>query len=769
MPDEGQRAPRPGRSSNARRVSWALLALVALAAVLFRPLVSVTAPRPPGQRIVLWHSQRDAEKAVLEQLIRTFNEEHRGVVYVEPLVVPDASFKDKVLRTVPRGGGPDVFIRPHNELGELMKERVVRPLSKDALPFDDSAYVPGLIEGVSFGEDLYGVPLTYKALLLFYNTRLLPDGPPASVEGLARRKGELPEGTYPLAYDATLFFFHAPFFLASGGRVLSGPQEKFALFDGPAVGSFRLPNEMKRAGTIPPEPTYNEMIRLFEAQAAAAIIVGPWYTPSGSIAEQGSWDVAPLPTFRGRPMGSFVTVESAFVSTSTTRPSEAEELARFLGSERAQSMRFERLSLPPVDRASYDGDRALESRGSPLAAKLATAARSSLEHGEVTPSSVRMGAVWRPADDVLKASVAGRDVDLALDDARYSLDRVQVGPPSPKSPSVLGIVLAALLVFGMVSIVRQVRTDISAPDAARARLVGSWGRAALGYLAPGVVATAVLVLTPVVVAAGMSLFEYDAGKFVFVGFDNFRSILLPPSDRAFEARSFYFALGVTVVWTLLNVVLHVCIGVFLAILIRPAWVRFRTGYRLLLVLPWAIPNYITALMWKGMFNAQVGAINALLEPFGFEGYAWFDNFYTAFFANLVTNTWLGFPFMMIVTLGALTSLPKEIEEASILDGATRLQRLVHIVLPHIRPALVPSIILGSVWTFNMFNVVYLVSGGDPGSQTDILVSEAYRWAFERGQRYGYAAAYSVLIFAFLVLYGRFTRRITQSRTAEGDA
>jgi arabinogalactan oligomer/maltooligosaccharide transport system permease protein len=166
-------------------------------------------------------------------------------------------------------------------------------------------------------------------------------------------------------------------------------------------------------------------------------------------------------------------------------------------------------------------------------------------------------------------------------------------------------------------------------------------------------------------------------------------------------------------------------------------------------------------MWKGMFNAQVGAINALLEPFGFEGYAWFNSFGTAFFANLVTNTWLGFPFMMVVTLGALTSLPKEVEEASMLDGASRWQRLVHVILPHIRPALVPSIILGSVWTFNMFNVVYLVSGGEPGSQTDILVSEAYRWAFERGQRFGYAAAYSVLIFAFLVLYGRLTRRVAR--------
>jgi len=102
-----------------------------------------------------------------------------------------------------------------------------------------------------------------------------------------------------------------------------------------------------------------------------------------------------------------------------------------------------------------------------------------------------------------------------------------------------------------------------------------------------------------------------------------------------------------------------------------------------------------------------------------------------------------------VTLGALSRIPKELEEAASLDGAGRLQRLRHVVLPLLGPALVPAIALGAVWTFNMFNIVFLVSGGEPDGATDILVSQAYRWAFTRGHRYGYAAAYAVLIFAIL--------------------
>src|SRR5262249_31933937 len=115
-----------------------------------------------------------------------------------------------------------------------------------------------------------------------------------------------------------------------------------------------------------------------------------------------------------------------------------------------------------------------------------------------------------------------------------------------------------------------------------------------------------------------------------------------------------------------------------------------------------------------------------------------------------TNVWLGFPFMMVITLGALTSIPKEVLEAAEVDGATRWQRFRHVTFPLLMPNMLPAIVLGAVWTFNMFNVVFLVSGGEPDGTTDILVSEAYRWAFTRNSQYGYAAAYAVIIL-FLLL------------------
>ena len=124
---------------------------------------------------------------------------------------------------------------------------------------------------------------------------------------------------------------------------------------------------------------------------------------------------------------------------------------------------------------------------------------------------------------------------------------------------------------------------------------------------------------------------------------------------------------------------------------------------------------------------------------------------------MATNVWLGFPFMMVVVLGALTSIPKDVLEAAEVDGATRWQRFWRVTVPLLRPTMLPAVVLGSIWTFNMFNVVFLVSGGEPDGTTEILVSEAYRWAFTRQAQYGYASAYAVLIFILLATTTRWLR------------
>jgi arabinogalactan oligomer/maltooligosaccharide transport system permease protein len=117
----------------------------------------------------------------------------------------------------------------------------------------------------------------------------------------------------------------------------------------------------------------------------------------------------------------------------------------------------------------------------------------------------------------------------------------------------------------------------------------------------------------------------------------------------------------------------------------------------------------------------------------------------------------------VVTLGALAAIPKEVLEAAEVDGATPWQRFWRVTMPLLRPTLAPAVVLGAVWTFNMFNVVFLVSGGEPDGTTEILVSEAYRWAFTRQAQYGYASAYAVLIFILLATTTRLLRAQSEER------
>jgi ABC-type sugar transport system permease subunit len=283
-------------------------------------------------------------------------------------------------------------------------------------------------------------------------------------------------------------------------------------------------------------------------------------------------------------------------------------------------------------------------------------------------------------------------------------------------------------------------------------------RVALGFLAPTVIAMAVLVAVPFVIGLVIGFYDHHHGTWSFVGFDNFAEILSGGGHALSDPLNFWFVLGVTVLWTFCNVVLHVLIGVGLALLLSRHWVRGKGWWRMLLIIPWAIPNYITALIWKGMFAPSYGAINSLLEALGLDGVSWVSSWATAFSANVITNTWLGFPFMMVVAIGIIQSIPRDLYEAAEVDGASGWQRFVHITLPHLRPAMAPAIALGSIWTFNNFNVVFLVSAGEPGGSTNILVTDAYRWAFERGERYGMAAAYATIIFLILLLWTVFGAR-----------
>ncbi|HUI65741.1 MAG TPA: sugar ABC transporter permease [Bacteroidota bacterium] len=242
-----------------------------------------------------------------------------------------------------------------------------------------------------------------------------------------------------------------------------------------------------------------------------------------------------------------------------------------------------------------------------------------------------------------------------------------------------------------------------------------------------------------------------------VGFDQYARVF---SERSQLGGGLPMVFLKTIIWTAVNLFFHVTIGVALALILNQKEIRGKAVFRAILILPWAVPQLIVALTWRGMFNYQYGAINLILSQwFGLPGVQWLKQPLEAFMAVIITNVWLGFPFMMVIALGALQSIPRELYEAADIDGAGWLHKLRTITIPLIRPVMIPAITLGTIWTFNNLNIVWLVSNaGEPSDETHLLVSFVYKAAFNF-YRYGYGAALSLIIFFILLAFSlTFMRR-----------
>ncbi len=708
---------------------------MAFAALLVWSSLAIAEP------LKIWHTYRGAEEAALTALVDRWNAENEPKV--ESLALPYDAYASKLTSAIPRGNGPDVFIAAHERGGDWVRSGLLHSPEIDYTP-----YHPVTVDAVTVEGARYGVPLAFKSVVLFYNPEKIAT-PPATTDELvamAEANTDRERQEYGLAYEATNFYHHGAWLYGFGGGVFDANGDIDIDSDANAASIAFVYDLLENRKVIPEEATSVLVSQLFNDGKAAFVINGPWFI--GDLKEDTPYAMAPLPVVSstGLPAKPFLTVEAAFVSSQSPRKAEAVRFAQFLASPESAVLRAAEASQPVATLAAYDDPKVRENRDLAMF-------RRQLDASVPMPNDPRMSSIWEPANVALRQVFRGAATPgVALHAAKTRIAIFTRPAPPSQSPTPT-IVVVGLLLFAL-SVLVFVKTR-NRNIIARARK----NYPAYVYLAPAMLAMLVLVVTPFLVGSAISLFAHRGGEFTFVGLQNFVAILTSADFGITDPLSFWFTLAVTVLWTTSNVALHLTFGLSLALLLRDEFLRFRGIYRVLLIIPWAVPNYITALIWKGMFHKQFGAINGILGWFGVEPVSWFSQFSTAFAANLATNVWLGFPFMMVVTLGALQAIPRDLEEAAEVDGATKWQRFRHVTLPLLRPALVPAIVLGTVWTFNMFNIIYLVSGGEPDGATEILISEAYKWAFTRQEQYGYAAAYAVLIFFVLLFYSAFTGQL----------
>jgi len=335
----------------------------------------------------------------------------------------------------------------------------------------------------------------------------------------------------------------------------------------------------------------------------------------------------------------------------------------------------------------------------------------------------------------------------------------------------------------------------TAAAALPARSRGSRARRGAGpylYLVPAFAVMAIITFYPLIFQVWMSFHDFGQINFrvrnpvpaEFIGLENY--IRIAQSKLAIPNFEFIRLVLFNLWWAFSNVVVHVVIGVLVAVVLNTKGVRFRGIYRALFILPVVIPQIIVATVWRNMFDPDSGAINYGLQAAGglfglsADNPAFHLNWLRqpndpiswlplplAYFAMITANTWLGWPLNSVVATGALQSIPGELYEAAEMDGASPWQKFRNVTIPFLRPAMLPYAIYGFVITFNLFFLPFFMTQGEPFGRTEILVTQAYRLAYER-RLFGVAAAFSVYLFFLLLVVTLITNRMAKATKSYAD-
>ncbi len=277
------------------------------------------------------------------------------------------------------------------------------------------------------------------------------------------------------------------------------------------------------------------------------------------------------------------------------------------------------------------------------------------------------------------------------------------------------------------------------------------------YSAPSLVLIGLVVVFPILYTLFISFTNmniYHWYDYSFIGLKNYKEALFV-MDSGFLA-----ALLRTVLWTAVNMVLQLVIAFALASLLNSRNLRLRKVYKTILMFPWAMPGYVSILLWKtGMFNSQFGLLNQWMQSLGLNMVNWLSGDISAFICCTVVNLWLALPFMIMIIDGALQSIDAGYYEHALLCGATRLQRATKITIPLMKPVIAPAVVITIFTTFKQFDIIYLLTqqvGAKTGADIHTVLTYTYENAFITSD-YGYSSAISILIFMMLILFTLLSR------------
>lgn len=276
----------------------------------------------------------------------------------------------------------------------------------------------------------------------------------------------------------------------------------------------------------------------------------------------------------------------------------------------------------------------------------------------------------------------------------------------------------------------------------------------ISYLcsAPSLILIGLMVVFPIGYTFYISLTNmnvYHWFDFTIIGFENYAKALF-----VFDS-GFLKSLLATVIWTVVSMILQLVFAFVLATLLNIEKLRPRKLYKTILMFPWAMPGYVSIMLWKtGMFNSQFGLLNQWMAKLGLDSVRWLGTDLMAFICCTFVNLWLALPFMIMIMDGAMQSIDRSYYESAILEGASWMERTFYITIPAIRAIITPAVIITVFTTFKQFDVVYLLTqqaGAKTGSGFHTILTYAYENAFITNN-YGYSSAISVIIFVLLLAF-----------------
>ena len=229
----------------------------------------------------------------------------------------------------------------------------------------------------------------------------------------------------------------------------------------------------------------------------------------------------------------------------------------------------------------------------------------------------------------------------------------------------------------------------------------------------------------------------------FVGFRNYIRVLTD--------EKFYNTLILTFKWAVLTIVIKIVIGFIMALLLN-AELYFKKALRFLVLIPWAIPQVVVAILWTWILDGQYGYLNYYLQKFGFveEVIRWLSDPNLALISTSIVDAWIGIPLITMIFLSGLSSIPDSLYEAAMVDGANLFQRFRYITLPAMKKVFLIALTLTTIWTFNSFNVIYVLTGGGPMDATETMMIKIYHEAFGK-YNLGMSSTLSVIVFIILIV------------------